>query len=76
MNHKIRIWIKGRPTPLTTQEMSATDAELMLREEVLPKIGKPGRIELPGLVINANEVAAAETSPTSRARRRPRQRTR
>ncbi|MGO9898148.1 MAG: hypothetical protein ACLP0J_00285 [Solirubrobacteraceae bacterium] len=58
---RIRIQMKGSAAkPLVTGPLESAEADRLLREEVLPKIGKEGVIELPELVVTAREVASAQ----------------
>ncbi len=58
---KIRIVLKGSGKKvLFTEFLDDEEAQALLRDEVLPKIGKEGAIGLPGLVVNAREVASAQ----------------
>jgi hypothetical protein len=57
---KIRIQMKGSTRTLVTDTIDTEEAERLLRDEVLPKIGKDGAIELPGLIVNAKETVSAQ----------------
>jgi hypothetical protein len=58
---KIRLQMKSGAKTLISDPIDAEEAERLLREEVLPKIGKEGAIELPGVVVNAKEVVSAQS---------------
>jgi hypothetical protein len=60
-NKRIRVRMKGATKYLVTDPMDADEADRLLREEVLPKIGRIGSIGLPGLAINASEAISAQS---------------
>lgn len=62
----IVIQLKGAAKPVASEWMEADEAERLLKEEVVPKIGTSEAISLPGLVVKADQVISAKTNQPSR----------
>jgi hypothetical protein len=58
----IVVQLKGAAKPVSSDYMDAEEAERLLKEEVVPKIGTDDSIVLPGLVVNAKEVISAKAN--------------
>jgi hypothetical protein len=58
----IVVQLKGAAKPVASDYMEAAEADRLLKEEVLPKIGTSDAISLPGLVVRADEVISAKTN--------------
>jgi hypothetical protein len=65
-NKNIVIQLKGAAKPVTSEWIDADEAERLLTEEVVPKIGTSQAIILPGLVVKAEQVISAKTNQPSR----------
>lgn len=62
----IVIQLKGAARPVASDYMNADEAERLLKDEVVPKIGTSQAISLPGLVVNADQVISAKANQPSR----------
>jgi len=65
---RIRVITKGSAPFAVTEPLDAQEADRLLREEVVPKIGSDRAVSLPGLVINGKEIVSAQAFVPRRAR--------
>ncbi len=57
---RIRIITKGSAPNAVTDPLDADEAERLLQEEVVPKIGTDHAVSLPGLVVSGREIVSAQ----------------